>query len=243
MSDFERDAALDGISLLGSIKSGLLVDVVGRGTIVSELAADARAYVRRVVQQRVGSHGSLSAAIVSAVLIGDRSGLPDDIRTRLQAAGTYHVIAISGGNIAILAALIVASLVPIGVSGRQGSLRDAGAADRVRRGGYRWTVRLARNTGRDRLSDLAPSRSSERAVAGDGRRRRPTTVVAAARRPQRGLHPDVWCNCGAVGGCPPRPGEHATDRTGCTAFTSVDGFRGWRYRSRRRRLSRLRCFR
>ena len=119
VSDFERDAALDGISLLGSIKSGLLVDVVGRGTIVSELAADARAYVRRVVQQRVGSHGSLSAAIVSAVLIGDRSGLPDDIRTRLQAAGTYHVIAISGGNIAILAALIVASLVPIGVSGRR----------------------------------------------------------------------------------------------------------------------------
>ena len=119
VSDFERDAALDGISLLGSIKSGLLVDVVRRGTIVSELAADARAYVRRVVQQRVGSHGSLSAAIVSAVLIGDRSGLPDDIRTRLQAAGTYHVIAISGGNIAILAALIVASLVPIGVSGRR----------------------------------------------------------------------------------------------------------------------------
>jgi competence protein ComEC len=119
VSDFERDAALDGISLLGSIKSGLLVDVVRRGTIVSELAADARDYVRRVVQQRVGSHGSLSAAIVSAVLIGDRSGLPDDIRTRLQAAGTYHVIAISGGNIAILAALIVASLVPIGVSGRR----------------------------------------------------------------------------------------------------------------------------
>ena len=119
VTDFERDSALDGVSLLGSIKSGLLVDVVRRGTIVSELAADARSYVRRTVQQRVGSHGSLSAAVVSAVLIGDRSGLPDDVRTRLQAAGTYHVIAISGGNIAILAALIVASLVPIGVSGRR----------------------------------------------------------------------------------------------------------------------------
>jgi competence protein ComEC len=119
VTDFERDAALDGISLLGSIKSGLLVDVVRRGTIVSELAADARAFVRRAVQQRVGSHGSLSAAIVSAVLIGDRSGLPNEIRTRLQAAGTYHVIAISGGNIAILAALIVALLVPIGLSGRR----------------------------------------------------------------------------------------------------------------------------
>src|SRR5438552_3258686 len=105
--DFERDAALDGISLLGSIKSGLLIDVVQRGSFASELAADTRAYVRRAVAQRVGAHSMLSAAIVSAVLIGDRSGLPDDVRTRLQAAGTYHVIAISGGNIAILAALIV----------------------------------------------------------------------------------------------------------------------------------------
>ena len=117
--DFERAAALDGISLLGSIKSGLLIDVVQHGTIADELAADARAYVRRVIARRVSPHSSLSAAIVSAVLIGDRSGLPDDVRTRLQAAGTYHVIAISGGNIAILAALIVVSLVPIGLSGRR----------------------------------------------------------------------------------------------------------------------------
>ena len=41
---------------------------------------------------------------VTAVLIGDRTGLPDEIRTRLQAAGTYHVIAISGGNIDGIAA-------------------------------------------------------------------------------------------------------------------------------------------
>jgi competence protein ComEC len=119
VADFEREAALDGISLLGSIKSGLLIDVLQRGTVAGELAADVRAYVRRAVTRRVGPHSMLSAAIVSAVLIGDRSGLPDDIRTRLQAAGTYHVIAISGGNIAILAMLIVVVLVPIGLSGRR----------------------------------------------------------------------------------------------------------------------------
>lgn len=117
--DFERDAALDGMSLLGSIKSALLVEVIRRGTIVSELAGDVRAYVRRAVGARIGAHGDLSAAIVSAVLIGDRSGLPDEIRARLQAAGTYHVIAISGGNIAILTGLLLASLMPIGLSGRR----------------------------------------------------------------------------------------------------------------------------
>jgi len=118
VSDFERDAALDGISVLGTIKSGLLVDVVHRATAVGERAADLRAYVRRAVADRVGLHSALSAAIVNAVLIGDRSGLPDEVRSRLQIAGTYHVIAISGGNIAILAAVIIVAFVPFGIAGR-----------------------------------------------------------------------------------------------------------------------------
>jgi competence protein ComEC len=116
--DFERDAAFDGISLLGTIKSGFLVDVVRRATGIGELAADVRAYVRRAVADRVAPHSALSAAIVDAVLIGDRSGLPNEIRSRLQIAGTYHVIAISGGNIAILAAIIIVAFVPFGIAGR-----------------------------------------------------------------------------------------------------------------------------
>ena len=116
--DFERDAALDGISLLGTIKSGLLVDVVHRATTIGELAAEIRAYVRGVVADRVGPHSALSAAIVDAVLIGDRSGLPDDIRSRLQIAGTYHVVAISGGNVAILAAVMIVAFVPFGIAKR-----------------------------------------------------------------------------------------------------------------------------
>ena len=122
VGDFEREAALDGISLLGSIKSALVVDLVRRGTFASERAADVRHYVRQQIHRRVESQSALSAAIVSAVLIGDRSGLPDDIRERLQAAGTYHVIAISGGNIAILTALLLAVLVPIGLAGRGAAL-------------------------------------------------------------------------------------------------------------------------
>jgi competence protein ComEC len=118
VSDFERDAALDGISVLGTIKSGLLVDVVRRASALGELAGDARAFVRRAVADRITRHSALSAAIVDAVLIGDRSGLPDDIRSRLQSAGTYHVIAISGGNIAILAAVIIGACVPFGMAGR-----------------------------------------------------------------------------------------------------------------------------
>jgi competence protein ComEC len=116
--DFERGLALDGTTLFGSVKSGLLVDVVSRGSLLEEAAADARAHVRQVVARRVAPHDLVSAGIVTAVLIGDRTGLPDDVRERLQKAGTYHVIAISGGNIAILAAVALAALALLGVRGR-----------------------------------------------------------------------------------------------------------------------------
>ena len=117
--DFERDAALDGISLLGTVKSALLVDVVRRANALGECAATVRAHIRRAVSQHVAPRSPLSAAIVTAVLIGDRSGLPPDVRSRLQIAGTYHVIAISGGNIAILGAMLLVALVPLGIAGRR----------------------------------------------------------------------------------------------------------------------------
>jgi competence protein ComEC len=120
--DFERDLALDGTTLLGSVKSALLVDVVGRGGPVDELAADVRAHVRRAIARWVAPHDAVSAAIAAAVLIGDRTGLPDETRDALQAAGTYHVIAISGGNIAIVAASAFGLLALCGVRGRAASI-------------------------------------------------------------------------------------------------------------------------
>jgi competence protein ComEC len=107
VADVERALAFDGTTLFASVKSGLLVETVARGSHVEEAAARIRAHVRRAVSRWVGRHDAVAAGIVTAVLIGDRSGLPDDVRLRLQQAGTYHVIAISGGNIAILAMLCV----------------------------------------------------------------------------------------------------------------------------------------
>ncbi|MEQ1574146.1 MAG: DNA internalization-related competence protein ComEC/Rec2 [Vicinamibacterales bacterium] len=118
VTDFERDLAFDGTTLFGSVKSGLLIDVTAHGTAVEEIAARARLQVRRSSARWVARHDGVSSAIVTAILIGDRSGLPDDIRLRLQAAGTYHVIAISGGNIAILAAVSFGLLTLGGGAGR-----------------------------------------------------------------------------------------------------------------------------
>jgi competence protein ComEC len=116
--DFERALARRGTTLVGTVKSGALVEVLGRGSWIDEATAGVRAAARRAIAQAVGTWSSRSAAIVAAIVIGDRAGLDDDVQRRLQEAGTYHVIAISGGNIAILAWLMLAGYRVAGMLGR-----------------------------------------------------------------------------------------------------------------------------
>jgi competence protein ComEC len=112
----ERQLAWRGVALVGSVKSERLVEVTGLGTPLAEARAAARAAIRLSVASSVAPWSARSAAVVSAILIGDRAGLEADVERRLQEAGTYHVIAISGGNIAILAGmcLFLLRLVRIG---------------------------------------------------------------------------------------------------------------------------------
>jgi competence protein ComEC len=116
--DFERALARRGTTLVGSVKSGALVDVLGSAGWIDETAGGVRAYARRAIARTVGSWSAQSAAIVAAIVIGDRAGLDDEVQRRLQEAGTYHVIAISGGNIAILAGLMLAAFRLAGMLGR-----------------------------------------------------------------------------------------------------------------------------
>lgn len=105
--DERRTLALRGIVLTGSIKSAALVEVISPGSLPDEYAAAARAWTRQVIRRYVGAIEPRSAAVAAAILIGDRTGLSEDDERRLRDAGTYHVIAISGGNIAILTTLLV----------------------------------------------------------------------------------------------------------------------------------------
>jgi competence protein ComEC len=115
VSDERRALARRGIVLVGSIKSGALVDVTARGSLVDEHASAIRAWTRSKLAASVGSWSARSAGIATAILIGDRSGLTQDDERRLQAAGTYHVIAISGGNIAILMMIVLGLLRAVSV--------------------------------------------------------------------------------------------------------------------------------
>jgi competence protein ComEC len=116
--DHERALARRGTILVGTVKSGGLVEVLARGNWVDETMSAARAFARRAIAGSVGRWNARSAAIVNAIVIGDRAGLDEEVQRRLQEAGTYHVIAISGGNIAILAGLLLAGFRFAGWLGR-----------------------------------------------------------------------------------------------------------------------------
>jgi competence protein ComEC len=117
-ADDEALLAWRGISLVGTVKSAALVEVLEEGAWHEERAADLRHWTRRRIRESVGRWSAVSGAIVTAVLIGDRSGLDEQLERRLQTAGTYHVIAISGGNIAILTLLTLAACHTVGLRPR-----------------------------------------------------------------------------------------------------------------------------
>jgi competence protein ComEC len=120
--DLERALARRGTTLVGTVKSGALVEVVARASWFDEALGGARYFARKAIADAVGPWSPASGAIVAAIVIGDRAGLGDDLQQRLQEAGTYHVIAISGGNIAILAGLLIGGFRVAGRLGRAAML-------------------------------------------------------------------------------------------------------------------------
>ena len=125
--DGERALQLRDTVLVGTTKSGALVDVVRRGSWVDERLAAVRAFSRRASRDAVAARSARAAAIVTAIVIGDRAGLDERVQKALQQAGTYHVIAISGGNIAILAGLMLGAFRVAGMLGRAASLASMAA--------------------------------------------------------------------------------------------------------------------
>jgi competence protein ComEC len=119
--DDRRAQAQRGTVLTGTVKSAALVEVLDGGGWLEERAAAIRAAVRHRLEAYVGVHDGRSAGVAIAILIGDRTGLSDEDERRLQDAGTYHVIAISGGNIAILTVLLLTGARILGLSSRSGA--------------------------------------------------------------------------------------------------------------------------
>ena len=174
-------------ALVGAVKSARLVEVLSAGSWLDETAARARAFARRAVTRHVGRRSRRAAAIITAILIGDRGGLDDDVRRRLQEAGTYHVIAISGAHVALLAALLLGALRVAGVAWRLSSLTTIAALS-----AYAYVVGDAPSVARATVvaavylaARVLDHRDPTDEHAGGGRRR--PARRAAARRGRRGL--------------------------------------------------------
>ncbi|MSU75973.1 ComEC family competence protein [Patescibacteria group bacterium] len=67
--------------------------------------------VRQAFLERLGRlYQEPVAGFLSAILIGERSGLPDSLQSAFRKTGTVHVMALSGYNISILIAAVIAIL-------------------------------------------------------------------------------------------------------------------------------------
>jgi len=100
----------EGIHAQGFCKSALLVtrEPGLYGWLWTRAAARARGWSRRALERAVLP--GEERALLLAMVLGDRSGLDPETSDAFRAAGTYHVLAISGAQVALLAAVLVALL-------------------------------------------------------------------------------------------------------------------------------------
>jgi competence protein ComEC len=77
------------------------------------------ARVRRAALDAIASQlPPVSAALLGGLLLGERSGLPPEVHEAFRHAGVYHVLAVSGFNVALLAGAVWSLLRAVGGSRR-----------------------------------------------------------------------------------------------------------------------------
>jgi competence protein ComEC len=96
---------------IGAIARAFDVSVVGhRGSPLVAITASARHWLLRGLNDVVPEP---EAALGAGILLGVRAGIAPEVADAFAAAGLTHVVAISGWNIAIVAALVAAFLRPM----------------------------------------------------------------------------------------------------------------------------------
>jgi competence protein ComEC len=101
--------------------------IVGRRGGVGGIADAVRRRLRDSVAR--GLHGE-RAAVLEGVVLGEDTGLSDELRRRFRASGLYHLLAVSGQNVALVAAsaLLLAWLLGLPrLLGELGALAAIGA--------------------------------------------------------------------------------------------------------------------
>ena len=114
--DYPAHLRREGIFLVGN----------GRGERVTPLTPDTPSWPLRVRRWAVATINSQlpesSAALLAGLLLGERTTLPAQTDEAFRRAGVYHVLAVSGFNVALLASSVFASLGLLGVPRRPTAL-------------------------------------------------------------------------------------------------------------------------
>ena len=96
------------------IRHGIAVVGSARGDRILPLEPEAPRWPVRVRRQSLAAMREAlpptSAALLAGLLLGDRTDLPADVDAAFRRAGVYHVLAVSGFNVALIASTVWALL-------------------------------------------------------------------------------------------------------------------------------------
>jgi competence protein ComEC len=108
--DVVAAARHEGIVATGYCKSPRLVSLLGRGDVgfLRDAAAGARRAARGAFRRWIVP--GPEEGLVRAMVLGDRTGVEAETAESFRAAGTFHVLALSGAQVALLAGMLVAGL-------------------------------------------------------------------------------------------------------------------------------------
>ncbi|MBN2180024.1 MAG: DNA internalization-related competence protein ComEC/Rec2 [Deltaproteobacteria bacterium] len=102
--DYKRYLHSRGISALGSIRqpSNIVVLRKNRGSYLKTKIERYRSHLRRGI---LDMSPSPEGSILQALILGEKKGVPEDIREKFNRTGISHMLAISGLHIGIIATL------------------------------------------------------------------------------------------------------------------------------------------
>jgi competence protein ComEC len=112
-------------------REGILLVGSGRADSLAALTADEPPWPVRVKRWAVAAIGAhlpeTSAALLAGLILGEKKGLPPETDEAFRRAGVYHILAVSGFNVALLASSVFFVLSALGIS-RRATAVTAGAA-------------------------------------------------------------------------------------------------------------------
>jgi competence protein ComEC len=84
--------------------------------------------IKRWAVTTIGAHlPETSAALMAGLLLGEKTGLPEEANEAFRRAGVYHILAVSGFNVALLASSVFFVLMTLGIP-RRATVVAAGTA-------------------------------------------------------------------------------------------------------------------